>query len=66
VANSQWIDWNYMEGKGDRVFNEVVTPCRANHLRDIMSFRNNWNNKIIAQFFATLYIEERGGTRKFH
>jgi hypothetical protein len=25
-----------------------------------MAFRKNWNNEIIAQFFATLYVEERG------
>jgi hypothetical protein len=55
-----------MEGKGDRIFNEVVTACRAKHLRDVMAFRKNWNNEIIAQFFATLYVEERGDTRKFY
>jgi hypothetical protein len=56
-----------MEGKGDKIFNEVVTACRAKHLRDVITFRKNWNNEIIAQFFATLYIEERmGDTRKFH
>jgi hypothetical protein len=55
-----------MEGKSDRIFDEVVTTCRAKHLRDIMTFRKNWNNEIIAQFFATLYVEERRDTRKFN
>jgi hypothetical protein len=56
-----------MEGKGDKIFNEVVTACRAKHLRDVITFRKNWNNEIITQFFATLYVEERrGDTRKFH
>jgi hypothetical protein len=27
--------------------------------RDVMAFKKNWNNEIIAQFFATLYVEER-------
>jgi hypothetical protein len=31
-----------------------------------MSFQKNWNNEIIAQFYATLYVEERGDIRKFH
>jgi hypothetical protein len=55
-----------MKGKHDRVFDEVVSAYKAKNVRDIMAFRKNWNNKIIAQFFATLYVEERGDTRKFH
>jgi hypothetical protein len=54
-----------MEGS-DRIFDEVMTACRAKHLRDSMAFRKNWNNKIIAQFFATLYVEEMGDSRKFY
>jgi hypothetical protein len=42
------------------IFDEVVAACQAKHLRDVISFQINWNNKIIAQFFATLYVEERG------
>jgi hypothetical protein len=40
--------------------------CRAKHLRDVMRLQKNWNNEIIAQFFSTLYVEERGYTRKFY
>jgi hypothetical protein len=49
-----------MEGKGDRIFNEVMYACRAKHLREFMAFQKNWNNDIIAQFFTILYVEERG------
>jgi hypothetical protein len=66
VAISQWIDWTYMQGKHDAIFDEVVGACRAKQLRDVMAFQKNWNNEIIAQFFVTLYVEERGDTRKFH
>jgi hypothetical protein len=55
-----------MVDKGDIIFNEVVAACRAKHLREFMAFQKNWNNEIITQFFATLYVEERGDTRKFH
>jgi hypothetical protein len=65
VAISQRIDWTYMEGKHDRFFDEVVGACRAKHLRDVMAFQKNWNNEIINQFFTTLYVVERGDTRKF-
>jgi hypothetical protein len=66
VALSQWIFWNYIKGKHDRIFDEVVAACKAKHLRDIMAFRKNWNSEIIAHFFATMYVEERGDTRKIH
>jgi hypothetical protein len=55
-----------MEGKHDMISDEVVATCRAKHLRDVMSFQNNWNNEIITQFYDTLYVEERGDTRNFH
>jgi hypothetical protein len=63
---SQWINWTYIETKHDTIFDEVVAACRAKHLRDVISFQKNWNNEIIAQFYATFYVEERGDTRKFH
>jgi hypothetical protein len=49
-----------MVAKNDRIFDEVVTACRAKHLRELMYFQKNLSHEIIAQFFATLYIEERG------
>jgi precorrin isomerase len=48
AAISQWIDWNYMEGKHDRIFDKVVAACKAKHLRDSMTFKKNWDNEIIA------------------
>jgi hypothetical protein len=55
-----------MEAKHDVIFDEVVAACRAKHLRDVMSFQKNLNNEIIAQVYATLFVEEWGNTRKFH
>jgi hypothetical protein len=42
------------------IFDKVVTACKAKHLRNVISFQKNWNNKIITQFYATLYVEEQG------
>jgi hypothetical protein len=54
-----------MEGKHVEIFDGVVAACRDKHLRDVMSFQKNWNNEIIAQFYATLYVEERGTQENF-
>jgi hypothetical protein len=55
-----------MENKHDLIFNDVVATCRAKHMRDVMTFKKNWNNEVIAQFYATLYVEEHGDTSKLH
>jgi hypothetical protein len=66
VANSQWIDWAYMENKHDHIFDRVIVSCMAKHLRDILAFKKDWNNEVITQFYATVYFEEHGDTRKLY
>jgi hypothetical protein len=55
-----------MENKHDPIFDEVITACQAKHLRDILAFKKDWNNEVIAQFYVTVCFEEHGDTRKFH
>jgi hypothetical protein len=66
VVNSHWIDWAYMENKHDPIFDRVIVGYTVNHLRDILAFKKDWNNEVIAQFYATVYFEEHGGTRKLY
>jgi hypothetical protein len=66
VANSQWIDWAYIENKYDPIFDGVIVACQANHLRDILAFKKDWNNKVIAQFYTIVCFEEHGDTRKLN
>jgi hypothetical protein len=55
-----------MESKHDPIFDSVIIACKAKHLRDIVASKKNWNNEVIAQFYATVYFEEHGDTRKLH
>jgi hypothetical protein len=55
-----------MENKHDPIFDGVIAACQAKHLRDILAFKKDWNNKVIAQFYATVCFEEHGDTRKNH
>jgi hypothetical protein len=66
VTNSQWIDWAYMENKHDPIFDGVITAYQANHLRDILPFKKDSNNEVIAQFYDTVCFEEHGVTKKIH
>jgi hypothetical protein len=33
---------------------------RLQHLRENLAFKKDWNNEVIAQFYATIYFEEHG------
>jgi hypothetical protein len=66
VVNPQWINWSYLESKHDPIFDRVIAACKDKHLRDILSFKKDWNNEVIAQFYATICFEEHGDTRKLH
>jgi hypothetical protein len=66
VANSQLIDWAYMENRHDPIFDRVIVACMAKHMRDILAFKKDWNNEVITQFYATVYFEEHGNTRKLY
>jgi hypothetical protein len=48
VANSQWIDWAYIENKHDPIFDGVIIAYQAKHLRDILAFKKDWNIEVIA------------------
>jgi hypothetical protein len=48
IANSQWIDWTYMKNKHDPIFDRVIIACKAKYLRDILAFKKDWNNELIA------------------
>jgi hypothetical protein len=52
-----------MEGKNDKTFDEVVAAYKAKNLRDIMAFRNNWNNEVIVNSLPPCMLR-RGGTQE--
>jgi hypothetical protein len=55
-----------MESKHDPIFDSVIAACTVKYLRDILALKKNWNKEVIAQFYATVYFEEHGDTRKFY
>jgi hypothetical protein len=47
-------------------FDRVIAACKVKHLRDILAFKKDLNNKVIAQFYAIICFEEHRDTRKLH
>jgi hypothetical protein len=55
-----------MKNKHDPIFDGVIAACQAKHLRDILAFKKDWNNEVIAQFYTTVCFEKDGDIRKLH
>jgi hypothetical protein len=66
VSKAQWIDWRHLEEQQDLIYDQVIAACESNHLKILMGIHYDWNVEVIAQFYATLYIEEGGGARRMH
>jgi len=61
----KWIDWEYLKSLASpvkEVVDVVYDRCHEMDLVDIMSFSCNWNEEVVAQFYATLFVEEDGRT----
>jgi hypothetical protein len=55
-----------MEAQQDPIYNQVMAACESHHLKNLMGVYYDWNLEVIAQFYATLYIEEGSGARRMH
>jgi hypothetical protein len=49
---AQYVDWTYMESKGDPIFTELSTVCGRQRVKELMGFRQDWNKEIIARFLC--------------
>ena len=48
VVMMQYVDWEEMKAKNKPEFNKVIKACELFGLTDIMSFRYNWNEDVLA------------------
>ena len=48
IVKMQYVDWEEMKGKNEPEFNKVIKACELFGLTDIMSFRYNWNEEVLA------------------
>jgi len=68
TTEMKWIDWNYLKGLASplkEVVDVVYDHCQQMDLTEIMSFTCDWNEEVVAQFYATLHISECGRIFQF-
>jgi hypothetical protein len=58
------INWDYLFKIDLPVVREIEDACRRMRVSSIISFNCDWNEEVVAQFYATLYVNR--STKTFH
>jgi hypothetical protein len=59
VVKQQNVDIEYMRNKKDMHFNKVLEACDLHEITVLMQCRHNWNQVVIAKFYATLFYDKK-------
>jgi hypothetical protein len=59
IVSCKYVDWAYFEKINDPFFNQAIAKCKEFGLYDIMGFRYDWNEEILAQFHSSLFYDAR-------
>jgi hypothetical protein len=65
TTEMKWNDWEYLKRLASpvkEVVDAVFDRCQEMDIVDIMSFTCNWNEEVVAQFYATFFVEDDGRT----
>jgi hypothetical protein len=59
IIAMKWIDWDHFErhGAGRPEAEEVLELVEKWQIKDLMSFKHDWNTEVIAQFHATFFYD---------
>ena len=57
VIKSQWAKWKELKAHKKPSLDRAVDICARIGASEIMSFKHDWNTEIVAQFYATLYVD---------
>jgi hypothetical protein len=66
MSEAQWVDWHHLEDQQDTIYNQVIAACESHHIKKLMGVHYDWNIEVIAQFYATLFIEEAEDVNAMH
>jgi hypothetical protein len=60
VVKTKWVYWEWMATRRHTIFNQIKGTCDEMEMTKMMSFKYDWNNEIICQFYAILYFDTDG------
>jgi hypothetical protein len=62
LIKMKWIDFTHLEAAEEPVKGDVLDLVDKYKMRDIMSFKYDWNIEVLAQFHATFFYEDNKET----
>jgi hypothetical protein len=62
LIKMKWIDFTHLEAAEEAEKRDVLNLMDKYKMRDIMSFKYDWNIEVLAQFHATFFHEDNKET----
>jgi hypothetical protein len=59
MVKHQFVHIDYMRAKKDMHFNMILDACGPHAIIDLLQFRHNWNQEVIAEFYSTLFFDKK-------
>jgi hypothetical protein len=59
IVKHQFVHIDYMRAKKDMHFNRILESCDFHGITDLLQFRHNWNQEVIAEFYSTLFFDKK-------
>jgi hypothetical protein len=53
----KYIHWDHLRSLNVLAVNEAIDICRAKGMTHIMAMNYDWNEEVVAQFYANLYVK---------
>jgi hypothetical protein len=65
VVPTKEVNWEWMAAKKNSIFDKINATCDELEMAKMMSFKYDWNEKIICQFYATFFFDADGQKMKW-
>jgi hypothetical protein len=65
VVPTKEVNWKWMSAKKNSIFDKIKATCDELEMTKMMSFKYDWNEEIICQFYATFYFDADGQKMKW-
>jgi hypothetical protein len=60
VVLTKEVNWAWLATKKNPSFDKIKATCDELEMTKMMSFKYDWNEEIISQFYATFYFDAKG------